>query len=401
MSPSMRTKLEPIADNIDNIWGTVFDETNKSAVQVCPFPRVPASVSFFDAKEAAIILAYGAFREWAREQDIRRCISKTDHQVALLSIAGRAVVAVMKYNKPDTKIAQVFRAKESSTVKIVFATDSASTPTIRCRGILIPNAFNLPNSDPVYLIQNESLSQIRRFATVPGMLLNLLPACVSLGTSNEGMRRQMDAINLITGVEPGAQYAKHWLEVLLNHKRGPRTMTNPIRALYLDDTKLHEAVDAVLKQIHLMPDQEAYLQSCTSFPEAVKIVQGFSGTGKPFLLAVIAMVFRKVGFHVVFSAPASHVSDKDCAKLEEVQAILGTKYRILRMYRPLAEGKEQISEDEEEGDSDMDEDDMLMGAQLLIWQLAADALKASHDRTYGLPKSGLEAQVVAEAFQAE
>jgi hypothetical protein len=50
-------------------------------------------------------------------------------------------------------------------------------------------------------------------------------------------------------------------------------------------------------------------------PDATKVILGYPGTGKTFLLAVIAFVFHRIGFHVIFSAPTNAATDENCTKL--------------------------------------------------------------------------------------
>ncbi|RHZ60630.1 hypothetical protein CDV55_106811 [Aspergillus turcosus] len=47
-------------------------------------------------------------------------------------------------------------------------------------------------------------------------------------------------------------------------------------------------------------------KSCIAFPYGVLIIQGFPGTGKTFMLALIGLVFQMMGFCVVYGAPPIH-----------------------------------------------------------------------------------------------
>ncbi|KAL2837753.1 hypothetical protein BJX68DRAFT_249564 [Aspergillus pseudodeflectus] len=250
-------------------------------------------------------------------------------------------------------------------------------------------------------------------------------------------KRQVNAVNLLTGIKAGAEFAAHWKELFLNHKRGTRRNVDPLKDIDPKHEKFNEAVNFVLKKTKLSTEQEKCIRSCTSMPDATKVILGYPGTGKTFLLAVIAFVFHRIGFHVMFSAPTNATADENCAKLESVRSILGLDSRIVRVYRPFAEtqqflswgkksqpGDEPKSSDDAKIDTQVEAGDqpkstgdakpddtpddapdtaeaIPLDTQLHMLFLTAKASAAQRERTYGRPESSLEVQVVQEALNAE
>ena len=62
-------------------------------------------------------------------------------------------MAAIQYTVPNTRIAECFRVKEGSTVKISFQPPNRKTAgNMECNGVSVPNIFNLPFSHPLYIM---------------------------------------------------------------------------------------------------------------------------------------------------------------------------------------------------------------------------------------------------------
>ncbi|RJE20388.1 hypothetical protein PHISCL_07284 [Aspergillus sclerotialis] len=230
--------------------------------------RYPAQVSFEDLEEAAIILAYGAFLEWKREKEIHDSISRMNHKVGFLDVAGRGIMAVMIYSAPDTEIAKSFRTKEASYAKICYLPPkSARGHYLKCHAIAIPNIFGLPYDNPLFLIKTKSLTFFQTFSVKPGQPLKLLHARVHFRTSHIGAKRQVEAVNLITGMAPEAEFARPWQKVLLNQSRGARPVVDPLASIDPSHTKFDAELRKIQDTISLSEDQLNCLKSCTGFPD--------------------------------------------------------------------------------------------------------------------------------------
>ncbi|KAN0072114.1 hypothetical protein V8E54_009843 [Elaphomyces granulatus] len=130
---------------------------------------------------------------------------------------------------PNTRLAECFRVKEGSTVKISFQPPNRQTAgNMECNGISIPNVFNLPFTHPISTKAPEIFDS---FVTAPGQPLNLMDARVLIRIPQVGAQRQVDAINLLCGLNPLAPYANKWHKVFLNQSRGMRINQDPLAEL--------------------------------------------------------------------------------------------------------------------------------------------------------------------------
>ncbi|RHZ43366.1 uncharacterized protein CDV56_100183 [Aspergillus thermomutatus] len=395
-------------------------EDAKHEVQESRIIRYPSQISFASLEEAAIVFSYGAFLEWRREKELHDSISSMDHKVGFLNVAGHGIMAIMFYSMPDTKIAESFRVKEASNIVISFTPPERRTNrNVTCQGIAVPNIFSLPYRNPLYLVKTEFLEFFQSLATNPGQPLKLLNARVMFRIPHVGAARQVDAINLITNMKPGAEFAQRWQKILLNQSRGPRAVVDPLKDIDPTHERFQKILEDVLSKLTLSEDQIRCLKSCTAFPDGVLIIQGFPGAGKTFLLALIGLVFQMMGFHIVYGAPTHQAADANCEALLKLMGILNIQCRLLRAYRTQTEVQEFLSkakkadrESESEGKSDTEHGEiaepeetgeaaMSIEAQLLMLQIAQDIATADRNRCYGLPQLSLEFQVLRAIESAE
>ena len=331
-----------------------IDEDN--AQTVSGVPEISAVNGFYSVAEGIIKLIYGAVIEEKIAGQKIQALESSPASVAFTA-AGNVVKGHVRLELTEEAKELKARISDSQYIKLQVDAQGFKKSQI-LTGSAIPHSLGPAHGTILLMMFGNSRKWFEKWSLLSDDSNNTEPVFLpdvkmSIIGGDQGLKRSVSAMKEMLDNPAAAKFHP----LFLNEEPKDLPVTNLLEESGCSVEEVAEVKKDVIRYSNLSPHQKKALEIVSGLRGHCALLTGYPGTGKTLVLATMAILLARLGFHVALAAATNSAVDHlTTTIMEHLDEHNPSELLPVRVYRPMFEKRQLHHQDFHSEESDEPEE---------------------------------------------